>query len=429
MRVFVDAYGCAQNHGEASALARQLEAAGHHLADGPVGAEAGVLVTCGVIGATEARMVRRWRHLSATVPRIVVTGCLVPLRTGLFEGPGRDRTRFVPIREQAAIPGLLDGWSAPTAALPERPGPPGGPPAATAEVVLAQGCTSHCTYCYSRLARGRLASRSREAIVTEVDAAITRGATEVRLTSLDTSCWGVDRPDGPRLPDLLRALSDRPGVYRLRVGMMSPQSLEPIADDLFDAMARGPAFRFLHLPVQSGSDRVLAEMRRGYSVDLARRLVARARERLGELTLATDLIVGFPGETEEEFGASLALLDALEPEIVNVTRFSPRPLTPAALLPPLPSATLKRRSRTLTAHRTAVARRRLERWIGSTRPAWIVEPGSDGSTVARLENYLPVVLPEPYRGGGPATVRIEGARSSYLLGRRVPGPPPTPGSL
>ncbi len=422
MRVFVDAYGCSQNQGEAHALSRAIHDAGHSLVAGPEAADAGVLVTCGVIGSTEARMVRRWQELSRRVPRVVVTGCLVPLRTGLFVGPGLERTRFLPIRSQSELPTILDGWSgssdrnpaAPTEPLPATPGP------AVAEVVLAQGCTSHCTYCYSRLARGRLESRSKDRIVEEVRGFVAAGAAEVRLTSLDTSCWGSDGAGPERLPELLDALAGVPGTFRLRVGMMSPQSLGPIAERLWPAMAEGPVYRFLHLPMQSGSDRVLHAMRRGYDAAAVRSRVAEARRAMPDLMLSTDVIVGFPGETEAEFSETLELVDELSPEVVNVTRFSPRPMTPAALLPPLPTGTVKRRSRAVSARRMAVARARLERWIGREEPAGIVEAGSSGESVARLDNYLPVVLPEPFRGPRRVQVRIDGARSCCLLGRRVP---------
>lgn len=417
MRVYVESYGCSQNLGEGDALARAIHGAGHALAADPSEADAGVLVTCGVIGATEARMLRRWRSLARSLPRVVVTGCLVPLRSELFDGPERDRTDLVPTREQASIPARL-GAPAPVPAALGATGP-GADGRATREIVLAQGCTSHCTYCFSRLARGRLASRPMAEVLDRVEEARASGAVEIRLSSLDTSCWGEDRPGGPRLPELLDALGGRERPFRVRVGMMSPQSLGPIAGPYFRALARAPAFAFLHLPIQSGSDAVLGAMRRGYRVGEVRRLVEAARRALPDLVLATDVIIGFPTESEEDFAATLALLEELAPEIVNVTRFSPRPLTPAALLPPLPSPVVKRRSRRTTEARQRLARARLERWIGRTLPAWVVETGTGASRVARLENYLPVVLPGPGPVGVRTAVRIDGARSTYLIGREI----------
>ena len=419
MRVYVESYGCSQNQGEGAGIARDLAARGHEIAPSPAAADVGVLVTCGVIGPTEGRMVRRWRVLSARLPRVVVTGCLVPLRTELMDGAGRERTTFVPIREQAHLPALLDSWSTEAVVdLPRTdvdpmalPGPP-----MSEEVVIAQGCTSGCTYCFSRLARGRLESVPAAEVVRRARSAVGRGVREVRLTGLDTAAWGEDL-DGPeRLPDLLRAVSRAVGDARVRVGMMSPQSLEPHLDAYLDALAEGPAYRFLHLPLQSGSDDVLGAMRRGYTADQFRRQVAAARARLPDLHVATDVIVGFPGETEDDFRATEALLEAVGPETVNVTRFSARPGTPAARLPPLAPRVAKRRSRSVAGLRHRISRSRLERWIGTETVGRVLEHGPGGSAVARLANYLPVVLDRRPPLGADVALRVDGARSTYLLG-------------
>jgi threonylcarbamoyladenosine tRNA methylthiotransferase CDKAL1 len=424
VRVYVESFGCAQNQGEGAAIARELVENGHELLTDARGADAGVLVTCGVIGPTESRMVRRWRELSRRVPRVIVTGCLVPLRTPLFDGPGRERTRFVPIREQDRIPALLAGAPAPSVAhaLPPPVAPllglSAGPPVSE-EVVIAQGCTSGCSYCFSRLARGPIESVPASEVVRRVRQAVARGAAEVRLTSLDTAAWGHDRPDGQRLPDLLREVAKIPGDFRVRIGMMSPQTLGPILPEYLGAFGHDRFYRFLHLPVQSGSDRVLAAMHRGYTAGEFFDQVGAVRAQYPDLMLSTDVIVGFPGESEDEHRATERLVDRLAPETLNVTRFSPRPGTPAAHLPPLAPGVAKRRSRSLAKLRERVARARLERWIGCTTRARVLEHGPGQSAVVRLPNYLPLVLDEQPDLGTEREVRVDGARSTYLLGHVI----------
>lgn len=421
MRVYVESYGCSQNQGEGAAIARALSDGGHTLVSGPDGADVGVLVTCAVIGSTEARMARRWQAIASRVPRVVVTGCLVPLRTSVLRGPGRERTTLLPIREQSRLPALVSDWAG---GVPGTTPPPSSilptiesVPSVTEEIAIAQGCTSACTYCFSRLARGRLESVPIAEILRRAESAVVRGAVELRLTSLDTAAWGLDRDDNRRLPDLLRAIATVPGDLWVRVGMMSPQTLGPILDRYLDALGSERFYRFLHLPVQSGSDRILSGMRRGYTVEEFRRQVARARARFPDLTLSTDVIVGFPGETEEDHSATEELIASIGPEIVNVTRFSPRPGTPAARLKPVGPRVAKRRSRAVAGLRQRLARERLERWIGHSGPARVVEHGSGTSSVARLPNYLPVVLEDRHPLGSTVGVRVEGARSTYLLGR------------
>jgi len=415
VRVYVESYGCSQNQGEGAAIARGLVAHGHGLADSPREADVAVLVTCGVIGATESRMLRRWSTLGALTPRLLVTGCLVPLGADRFQGPARDRTTFVPIRDQSRIPEMLGS--------PDRPGPDppapgmtlGGPPAE--EVVIAQGCTSGCAYCFSRLARGSISSVPLAEVVTRARESLGRGTRELRLTGLDTAAWGRDAPDGPRLPELVRAVAGIEGDFRLRVGMMSPQTLRPILGDYLDALGEPRVFRFLHLPVQSGSDRVLTAMHRGYTRDQFVHQVEAARRAFPDLHLSTDVIVGFPGETEGDHRATEALLETVGPETVNVTRYSPRPGTPAAHQRPVVSRIAKERSRSLTRLRQRLARERLERWIGREETARVLEYGPGGTAVARLDNYLPVVLGARPPLGAEVPVRVEGARATYLLGR------------
>lgn len=424
MRVYVESHGCTQNQGEGAAIARELAERGHGLAAAPEGADVAVLVTCGVIGPTESRMLRRYRELAATLPKVIVTGCLVPLRSALFEPGSRAGTTLVPIREQGSIPALLDSWAG--GASGPAP-PPSEPTHLTEEVVLAQGCTSHCSYCFSRLARGRLSSVPLPELVRRVRRAVHRGAVEVRLSSLDTSAWAAERPDGERLPELLDALGHLRGRFRLRLGMMSPQTLAPFAARYWPALGRAPAFRFLHLPVQSGSDRILERMRRGYSAAEFGQLVRDGRAALPGLTVSTDVIAGYPGETEDDHRATLELLGSVAPEIVNVTRFSARPMTPAAREPQLPGSTAKRRSRELTELRRRLARERLEAWVGFTGPALVTEPARGGDRLARLENYLPVVVGPSARLGSEVRVRVDGAGPGYLLGHPLDAPGATAG--
>jgi threonylcarbamoyladenosine tRNA methylthiotransferase CDKAL1 len=414
VRVYLEAFGCAQNRGEGTAIARDLEAHGHRLLGSPEGADAAVLVTCGVIAPTETRMLARWRVLAAASPRVLVTGCLVPLRTALFDGEARSRTTFVPIREQSEIPHRL-GPSA--SAAPASEGPPSNPRGSLAEeVVLAQGCTSGCAYCFSRLARGPLRSVPAAELESRVRAAVARGAREVRLTGLDTAAWGAELPSEERLPELVSRLGRALGPAMLRVGMMSPQSLAPFVERYADALGRPGVFRFVHLPLQSGSDEILSAMHRGYPVSEFRRQVRLLRARLPDLHLATDVIVGYPGETPDDVRATAELLEEIGPETVNVTRFSPRPGTPASRLPPLGPRLARQRSRELAALRRRIARERLERWIGTRRRGRVLEYGPGGSSVARLDNYLPVVLSSRPPLGADIELRVDGARTTYLLG-------------
>ena len=176
-------------------------------------------------------------------------------------------------------------------------------------------------------------------------------------------------------------------------------------------------FKFLHLPVQSGDDAILESMRRQYTVSQFEEIVCRFRRAFPEITLSTDVIVGFPGESEEQFEATMELIRRVRPDIVNVTRFSPRDGTPAATMPgQIVGWKVKERSRRLTRLRFQIARETNERFIGREASVLVTEPGKPGTVLARTPEYRQVVLREPAAIGEFLRVKIDGARPTDLSG-------------
>jgi MiaB/RimO family radical SAM methylthiotransferase len=214
-------------------------------------------------------------------------------------------------------------------------------------VQVARGCVGTCTYCITRMARGPLKSFPEDQIRDEMCAHALAGTPEIQITAQDISCWGKDI--GKSLPSLLQKFDDIPGRFMIRVGMMNPGTVKGILDDLVDAYAGNRIFKFLHLPVQSGSDSVLKRMGREYTVSDFEEIVARFKQRYPEITLATDMIVGFPGETDEDFSQSLDLIDRIRPQKVNITRYSARPFTPISSEKDFPDWIKKERSRIMNA--------------------------------------------------------------------------------
>lgn len=413
MKVYVEAFGCTQNYGEARLMQEALAARGHALTMAEKDADVHVLVTCTVIETTERRMARRMMALEAFGKPLVVAGCMAAAQ--------RDRVRalvprakLLPPRRWPEIVELLEAGTAcgDRAADLESQGFEWH----DAIVPIAQGCAGRCTYCITRVARGRVTSYSADALAAQVRQRIERGAREIKLTGQDTAAYGLDTETD--LAALLRGIDEIPGDFRVRVGMMDPLTVYPIADDLVGAYASEKIFKFLHLPVQSGSDEILEAMRREYTVGQFEEIVAKFRDAFPDLTLSTDVIVGFPGETEAQFEETMHLVRRTRPDTVNVTRFSPRAGTPAASLPNrVVGWRVKERSRRLTRLRFAVGRERNEAWVGREIEALVTEPGKDGTVLARTREYRQVVLREPAPLGAFAPVEIEGATPVHLLGR------------
>ncbi len=198
----------------------------------------------------------------------------------------------------------------------------------SAHVPIVYGCNHVCTFCIIPYRRGKERSRSVGEIAAEVRALVNQGVKEVTLLGQIVDRYGYDVPDGPRLPDLLRAVHDIDGLERIRFLTSHPLYM---TDELLDAIAALPKVcEHIEVPVQSGDDAMLTKMKRGYTVDDYRALIARIRARVPNAGIATDIIVGMPGETEQQFTSTFDLLRELELDVAHIAMFSPRPNTVAA---------------------------------------------------------------------------------------------------
>ncbi|MDK2974562.1 MAG: threonylcarbamoyladenosine tRNA methylthiotransferase [Methanofollis sp.] len=396
--VYIETYGCTYNQGDTRKLTRVLEEQGCRIVAVPEEADTVIINTCTVIGKTERHMLRRIRTFADR--DLYVAGCMPPVQRAeiLRAAP---RAGFIYPDEIAgrfcgACTGVFEG---------------------TGIVQIAAGCVGRCAYCITRAARGPLRSRTREEICREVGALVGEGAYEVQVTGQDVSAWGLDGSE--RLPALIEALSRVPGEFRLRLGMMNPATAKGIAVPLARALGEAKAFSFVHLPIQSGSDAVLDAMARGYTVGEFEATVAAFRKTCPDVRICTDFIVGYPTETREDFAESLDLLGSIRPEKVNVTRYSPRPGTPAASLKAMPERIAKDRSRILDAAAKEIYREQNEALQGTTIEAVVTCRKQEGSVVARDRAYREIAVPGNFRPGERLAVRITGNRTVYLTGRAI----------
>jgi threonylcarbamoyladenosine tRNA methylthiotransferase CDKAL1 len=421
----VKSFGCPTSLADGAVLAGCLRESGCALVDSVASADVVIYNTCAVKGPTEDRMV----GLLKRVPRdkkLVVAGCLPIINSERLVS----EVRFDGVVGPAAgrkIVGVLDRvykgervvalensvFSKPELLLPRV-----ALSGVASVVPISYGCLGSCAYCCVVAARGRLRSCSIEDVVERVERDVAAGMREFWLTSQDTACYGRDV--GVDLARLLEALCGVEGDFRLRVGMMTPNCALDILEDLVKAFRDERVFKFVHLPVQSGDDDVLRRMRRLYSVDDFRTVVGAFRERFPGLTLATDVICGFPGESDGAFEGTLRLIEEVEPDVVNVSKFFPRPGTLAAGMREkfVPSREVRRRSRVLGGLVRRVVFGRNRRWLGWSGEVLFDETGKVlGSWVGRNFAYRPVVVKSDLRLlGEKRRVRVVAAFPTYLEG-------------
>jgi tRNA-2-methylthio-N6-dimethylallyladenosine synthase len=316
--------GCQMNKAESDAIGVCLESLGYTRVDRPADAEIVVMNTCVVRGSAERKVTGTlgWlKGLKRPGQALLVTGC--------FAGtPDPVLLKRYPQVDLFFAPGDLDALRA---WLSERCGrlpgviPPAHPGAPTAYVPIIQGCDNFCAYCIVPYRRGRERSRPVEDIVREVEALAATGTREITLVGQNVDSYGHDLPGKPDLAALLEKLDPLPGLARLRFLTNHPKDM---SDRLIEAMASLPKVcEHVNLPAQAGDDETLKAMRRGYTAAQYRDLVGRLKARLPGIALSTDIIVGFPGESDARFENTYRLLEELRFHNVFVAKYSPRPGT------------------------------------------------------------------------------------------------------
>jgi tRNA-2-methylthio-N6-dimethylallyladenosine synthase len=415
--------GCQMNVADSRRLAESLEKYGLTRADGPHAADVVVLYSCVVRQGAEDRVhgqLHALQQMKAARPemKVVVAGCVSDIPdwhrrypfVDLIAEPGQDLTvrdrlidlldlseryRFDP--EQAVrVPGISEG------------------------VTIHQGCNRSCTYCIVPSTRGGERSRPPAVIVDEVQRLVERGTREVVLLSQIVERYGRDLRPRVLLSELLGQLDDVAGLERIRFLTSYPGDF---GRDLVGAIADLPKVcEDVNLPIQSGDDDVLRRMKRGYVVEHYRELIGRLRQRMPEIGLSTDIIVGFPGETVSEFETTLRMLDEFRFDVVHVAMYSPRPGTVAAtqMTDDVPREEKRRRLHEVETLQKEIATQINARYLGRTVDV-LVEGTAKGRWYGRTRtNKLVHFGSELPLAGELVDVEITATEPWYLEGQLVP---------
>ncbi|UCE16447.1 MAG: tRNA (N(6)-L-threonylcarbamoyladenosine(37)-C(2))-methylthiotransferase [Candidatus Bathyarchaeota archaeon] len=396
-RVYVRSFGCPTNLADGEFMAGCLSEAGYEVVDRVEDADVVIYNTCGVKTPTENRVMNILRRVPRG-KRLIVTGCLPLINVERI----KDEVKFDGVLGPAPGSKIVEmvhkvGCGEKVVELEKNSKPSLGLPKISVNRVVGivpinYGCLGSCSYCCVLFARGRLRSYRIEELVERVKRDLASGVKEVWLTSQDTACYGKDIATS--LADLLKKVCRIEGEFFVRVGMMTPTYALEILNDLIQAYKDDKVFKFLHLPVQSGDDEVLKLMNRFYSVEDFRRIVNAFREEIPEITLATDVICGFPGESREAFEQTVELIKEVQPDVVNISKFFPRPHTPAGKMKPLVHPReVKERSRRLAELSKMVSLERNRAWMGWEGRILVDEVGKKPSSwMGRNFAYKPVVV-------------------------------------
>lgn len=431
--------GCAANFGEGEKIARLLQGK-YDVMFGLDGVlpDAYILNVCTVKGNASAIKLLRQARDAAPEAAIYVTGCapkdlreeaakidtniIFTSLTELSKGtPQLAAEPAIQFNAEPAITSTVLRDATKSSVLREAP--------LVGIVNIEEGCLDACAYCSTRLVKGRLRSFSAGSIVEQVRQLVQDGCHEIQLTGQDCGCYGFDFENitdnanvsgkAPRnLAELVqKILVDVSGDYRMRLGMGNPRHMMQYSEALMECFQDDRVYKFIHLPVQSGSECVLQAMNRRHSVQDYIKLAAEFNKRFPLFTLSTDLIVGFPGETEQDFADTLKVLRETRPTVCNITRFVSRPGTPASrLIDVVPDEIKHKRSAELAAAFQQIAAENNSLWIGQTEQVTIEKQGyRKGTLIARNDAYRPVAIAVPDTSVSAVLNNESGAPSSTIL--------------
>lgn len=439
--IYVRTWGCAHNSSDSEYMAGQLAAKGYAIVDDAQKADLWLLNSCTVKNPAEDHFKHEVELGQKQGKKVIVAGCVsqatphVGYLKGLSVIGVQQTDRVVEVVEET-----LKGNSVRLLGTKKTGKRKAGGADLTLPkirrnplieiIAISTGCLNHCTYCKTKHARGDLGSYPIEELVNRAKQAFEEGVREIWLTSEDTGAYGRDI--GTTLPELLRQMvAVIPRGCMLRLGMTNPPYILDYLEDMAGILAHPRVYSFLHVPVQSGSDPVLSEMKREYTVTEFKRVVDFLRKKVPGVTIATDIICGFPTETEEDFRETMKLVEAYRFPSLFINQFYPRPGTAAAKMKRVPTHIVKDRTKRLT--ELFQSYRPYDHKIGQRQTVLVTEVAHDRKhLVGHNKFYEQVLLPMDERYMGKVVeVRTSSAGKHYMhcevlqLADSMDVPPPT----
>ncbi|NHI83464.1 MAG: tRNA (N(6)-L-threonylcarbamoyladenosine(37)-C(2))-methylthiotransferase [Candidatus Thorarchaeota archaeon] len=425
MDFYLETYGCSLNKADSDLMVGRLNAIGLHRTETLNEASLILVNTCGVKEPTEDRIIHRLRTLAEIDIPVIIAGCLpcislqriesaIPSYAAILGPQSVDSLGKIAEQVLDGKRGILHLDSDPASKLRFFEGPPNS---VICTIPICEGCLGHCSYCAVRFARGAVRSYSIDEIYEIVERCTHLGYREVRLTSQDAGVFGHDT--GENLHELLQSLSRIPGKHRFRLGMFNPNLVIDSIGNLLSAMKSDHFFKFFHIPLQTGSSELLKKMGRQYTVEQWTEIVHKTRTIFPRATIATDIIVGFPGETAFDFRMTEELLRRIKPDVVNISKYGDRPGTEASKSTEKIDSKLKKsRSRELSRMVSKMIQETNATWTGWKGHAIAIEKGPKGGVVCRNFAYKSIILEDPIPLGTELDVCIDSAERTHLVAHR-----------
>jgi MiaB-like tRNA modifying enzyme len=413
MDVYVEVFGCTANKSDAALIKGLIQNSKHELVNDSNNADIIVIITCTVIDTTEQRMISQMKKYKKTGKNIIVAGCMASIQIETIIKILPD-AKLLPPQYSPHILDLIENKET-KFIYKNKTKYAKCYNDVIAPISISEGCMFSCTYCITSLARGKLKSFPINEIKKDVSYAVEKGCREIQLTAQDSSSYGLDIKSN--LGILLKKTSEIIGDFRIRAGMMNPFTCKMNLDSIVEGFQSSKIYKFLHLPIQSGDNDILKKMKRKYNIDDVLKIIKKFKQKYPDLTISTDIIVGFPSETEDQFQNTIRIIKKIKPDITNITKFSARPFTKAkTMIGRINTDIVKNRSKKLTEICSNISYDNNKKHNGKKYNLLITEKGKNKTFVGRSENYKPVVIDKKVDLGEFVEVEIIDYAPTYLVG-------------
>lgn len=424
MKFYLETYGCTYNQADSQIMAASLEKVGYQLTESSEEADIFILNTCYVKLPTQQKIINRIKQITSSSPpnKLLVAGCMVDIDPQVLERIA-PQASWMGARQinstLEVVEGMLKGeklrktghsYDVKAGLQKKRFNP------LIHILQISEGCQGHCTYCCTRFARGKLQSYSPDALLEEVEGAVQDGCVEIQLTAQDTGAYGKDTGDS--LASLIEDITEIEGDFRVRIGMMHPESIMRDLKTVIKSFENEKIYKFLHLPLQSGNDQVLSHMQRGHPADTFKKIVHNFREAIPTLSLATDVIVGYPTEDDKAFQDTIKLIRQTEPDFLHISKYHHRPGVASSHLSEIATPIMKGRVRQINELKTNIAYQNNQKILHTIQNILITHKGPRGGWVGRNNSYKTVIVDDAPLGEF-ITVKITEAKNTYLRGEVI----------
>ena len=419
--VYIETFGCSANQNNSEIIAGLLTQSGYQITNNKDIADTVILNTCVVKNTTENKIKRKIQDLSKEDKLTIVTGCMpdsdsksiTKLNPRALQLSSHNIKSVVQLISHQSLPIINNQAHEEKILLPKIP-----LNKLVSITQILEGCLSSCTFCKTKLAKGNVFSYPQDKIIKSIESDLKNGAKEVWLTSQGNACYGMDRGK-QELPELVKKILQLPFRFKLRVGMMNPHHLYPILDDMIEVYKDKKVYKFLHLPIQSASNKVLKSMRRPYKIEKVEEMIKKFKGNFSDMIISTDIIVGYPTENEEDHQMNVDFLKRHRLSVTNLSKFSKHKGTSAENLEELPISILNQRNKELMNLLRQIAFENKEKYLGKTIKVF-VNKKINSIYEGRDENYNIILMSsENSILGKNVDVNINKRGVFHLLGKIV----------